>query len=73
MLILARWISTSTPTAQLALGASGPFQKKGATSRQTNGVRGIPTTILIIDGELKATKVGMTNKSDLVAWLKSNI
>ena len=40
---------------------------------QKYGVRGIPTTIIVIDGELKDTKVGMTNQSDLVAWLKSNI
>tara|TARA_Y100001970_G_scaffold223394_1_gene275019 strand:- start:370 stop:513 length:144 start_codon:yes stop_codon:yes gene_type:complete len=46
---------------------------KGGTSCQTNGVRGIPTTILVVNGELKDTKVGMTNQSDLVAWLKSNI
>ena len=37
------------------------------------GIRGIPTMLLFKDGELKATKVGMTNQSDLVAWLKSNI
>ena len=61
------------PNVPTKFGRQPPFLLKGGTSCQTNGVRGIPTTILIIDGELKATKVGMTNQSDLVAWLKSNI
>ena len=39
----------------------------------TYGVRGIPTMLLFKDGELKATKVGATSKSDLVSWLKENI
>ena len=29
--------------------------------------------VMSVNGELKDTKVGMTNQSDLVAWLKSNI
>ena len=37
------------------------------------GVRGIPTMLLFKDGELKATKVGDTSKTDLVSWLKENI
>ena len=37
------------------------------------GVRGIPTMLLFKDGELKATKVGSTPKSDIVAWIKENI
>ena len=37
------------------------------------GVRGIPTMLLFRDGELKATKVGATSKTDLVSWLKENI
>ena len=36
------------------------------------GVRGIPTCILVVGGELKSTKVGMTNKSEFSAWLKEN-
>ena len=36
------------------------------------GVRGIPTCILVVNGELKSTKVGMTNKSEFSAWLKEN-
>ena len=37
------------------------------------GVRGIPTMLLFSGGELKATKVGATPKSDIVAWIKENI
>ena len=37
------------------------------------GVRGIPTMLLFKGGELKATKVGATPKSDIVAFIKENI
>ena len=37
------------------------------------GVRGIPTMLLFKGGELKATKVGATLKSDIVAFIKENI
>ena len=40
---------------------------------QKFGVRGIPTCILVVAGELKSTKVGMTKKTDFVNWLKENI
>ncbi len=36
-------------------------------------IRGIPTMLLFKDGELKATKVGATTKSNIVAWIKENI
>ena len=37
------------------------------------GVRGIPTMLLFKGCELKATKVGATPKSDIVAFIKENI
>ena len=37
------------------------------------GVRGLPTMLLFKDGELKATKVGATTKSNIVSWIKENI
>ena len=37
------------------------------------GVRGIPTMLLFSGGELKATKVGATTKSNIMAWIKENI
>ena len=37
------------------------------------GVRGIPTMLLFKDGELKATKVGATPKSDIVDFIKKNL
>ena len=37
------------------------------------GIRGIPTMLLFKDGELKATKVGATTKSNIITWIKENI
>ena len=37
------------------------------------GIRGIPTMLLFREGELKATKVGATTKSNIIAWIKENI
>ena len=37
------------------------------------GVRGIPTMLLFLDGELKSTKVGATPKSDIVSFIKQNL
>lgn len=37
------------------------------------GIRGIPTMLLFKGGELKATKVGATTKSNIIEWIKDNI
>ena len=37
------------------------------------GVRSIPTMLIFKDGGLKATKVGVTTKSNIVSWIKENI
>ena len=37
------------------------------------GIRGIPTMLLFKGGELKATKVGATTKSNILDWIKENI
>ena len=37
------------------------------------GVRGIPTMLLFKGGQLKATKVGASTKSNIVEWIKNNI
>ena len=37
------------------------------------GIRGIPTLILFKDGVVEATKVGAVNKSQLVAFVNSNV
>ena len=37
------------------------------------GVRGIPTMLLFKSGELKATKVGATTKSNIISWIKENL
>ena len=37
------------------------------------GIKGIPTMLLFKGGELKATKVGATTKSNIITWIKENI
>lgn len=37
------------------------------------GIRGIPTLMLFKDGEVEATKVGAVSKSQLTAFLDSNL
>ncbi|MEN9657699.1 MAG: hypothetical protein RL571_1164 [Pseudomonadota bacterium] len=37
------------------------------------GIRGIPTLMLFVNGEVKATKVGALSKSQLTAFIDSNI
>ena len=37
------------------------------------GIKGIPPMLLFKGGELKATKVGATTKSNIVSWIKENI
>ena len=37
------------------------------------GIRDIPTMLLFKGGELKATKVGATTKSNILDWIKENI
>lgn len=37
------------------------------------GVRGIPTLILFKDGQVKATQVGLVNKTELAKFIDGNI
>lgn len=37
------------------------------------GVRGIPTLILFKDGQVKATQVGLLNKTDLMQFIDNHI
>ena len=37
------------------------------------GIKGIPIMLLFKGGELKATKVGATTKSNIISWIKENI
>ncbi len=37
------------------------------------GIRGIPTLMLFKDGEVEATKVGAVSKSQLMAFIDSNV
>lgn len=43
------------------------------TTPQTYGVRGIPTLIIFKDGDVVATKVGAASKSQLEAFIDTNI
>jgi thioredoxin 1 len=36
------------------------------------GVRGIPTLILFVDGQVKATQVGLSSKADLINFVDSH-
>lgn len=37
------------------------------------GVRGIPTLIIFKDGQVQATQVGLLSKTDLMAFIDSNL
>ena len=37
------------------------------------GIKGIPTMLLFKSGELTATKVGASTKSNILDWIKENI
>ena len=37
------------------------------------GCRGIPFKLVVINGEVKNTKVGMTNKTDLKKFISENL
>ena len=37
------------------------------------GIKSIPTMLLFKGGELKATKIGATTKSNIASWIKENI
>ena len=37
------------------------------------GVRGIPTLILFMDGQVKATQVGLISKAELVSFIDTHI
>ena len=36
-------------------------------------VRSIPTMILFVNAEQKSVKIGVTNKANIVSWIKENI
>lgn len=37
------------------------------------GIRGIPTLMMFINGQVEATKVGAVNKSQLIAFIEENL
>tara|TARA_B110000211_G_C13884970_1_gene466876 strand:+ start:304 stop:624 length:321 start_codon:yes stop_codon:yes gene_type:complete len=56
---------------QVVIGKHNIDEEPNAPTKY--GVRGIPTMLLFKDGQLKATKVGATTKSNIVSWIKENI
>ena len=56
---------------QVIIGKQNIDEEPNAPTKY--GVRGIPTMLLFKDGQLKATKVGATTKSNIVSWIKENI
>ena len=80
----ATWCSPCISLAPILEQLSDELKDKGVVIAKHNidenpnqptkyGVRGIPTMLLFKDGELKATKVGATTKSNIVSWIKENI
>ena len=81
------WATWCTPCVQISPileDLSEELKEKGVVIANHNidenpnipvkfNVRGIPTMILHVDGQLKDTKVGLTSKSDLKSWIESNI
>jgi len=37
------------------------------------GVRGIPTLILFVDGQVKGTQVGLISKADLIKFIEAHV
>ena len=56
---------------QVVIGKHNIDEEPNAPTRY--GIRGIPTMLLFKDGQLKATKVGATTKSNILSWIKENI
>jgi len=80
----ATWCSPCISLAPILEQLSDELKDKGVVIAKHNideepnlpvkfSVRGIPTMTLHIDSEHKATKVGLTNKSDLKNWIEKNL
>ena len=80
----ATWCAPCVQISPILEDLSEELKEKGVVIAKHNidnepntptkyGVRGIPTMLLFKDGELKATKVGATTKSDLKSWIEQNI
>ena len=80
----ATWCAPCISLAPILEQLSDELKDKGVVIAKHNideepnlpvkfSVRGIPTMTLHIDSEHKATKVGLTNKSDLKNWIEKNL
>ena len=80
----ATWCGPCVTLAPILEQLSDELKDKGVVIAKHNideepnlpvkfSVRGIPTMILHVDSQHKATKVGLTTKSDLKSWIEQNI
>ena len=80
----ASWCGPCVTLAPILEQLSDELKDKGVVIAKHNideepnlpvkfSVRGIPTMILHVDSQHKATKVGLTTKSDLKSWIEQNI
>ena len=80
----ATWCSPCLQIAPILEELSDELKDKGVVIAKHNideepnlptkfGVKGIPTMILHVGSEHKATKVGLTSKTDLKSWIEQNI
>ena len=80
----ATWCSPCISLAPILEQLSDELKDKGVVIAKHNideqpnspvkyGVRGIPTMLIFKNGELCGTKVGVTTKSNIVSWIKSNL
>jgi|TARA_B100000959_G_scaffold259616_1_gene295368 thioredoxin 1 len=65
--------SISNEMDNVDFGAMDIDKDPNTPIRPEFSVRGIPTCAIIVSGEVKSLKVGLTTKQDFTNWIKENI